>query len=350
MKVGIVTLLGDNYGGALQAYALKKILEKKGQDVQIINYTQENTNKSIKDLIKKIVYRNRIKKFKKFRSEYFNLTKKFENISELKDGQLDFDAYIAGSDQIWNQQIPLDERKIYYLDFVKNAKKISYAASVGRDTIEEAEKEEISMLLDNMDFISIREKTGVDLYKKLTNKEIVNVLDPTLLLNQSEWKKITKEYNSKEKYICVYLLGPNKSTIQNINKMTEDFCLPIREISYKKNFKSSTKNENDLGPREFLGIFENAEMIITNSFHGTVFSILNKKPFWVYTRGNMNSRIYDLLKILGLEDRIIKEEKFEYNTNKIDYEEVYRKLEEERKKSNAFLDRALSFEEKESEN
>ena len=274
-----------------------------------------------------------------------NLTEKIKDSSMLKEEKWKCDAYIAGSDQIWNQQIPLEERKIFFLDFVKKAKKISYAASIGRDTIEEQEKQQISQLLDRFDAISIRENTGVKLYQPLTKNKIENVLDPTLLLNCNEWDEIAKTPNIKKDYIFSYTLGADRNILDNIDSISEKLNIGITEIYYKKNFKNEITNINDAGPKEFVGLIKNAKYVVTNSFHGMVFSILYKKDFWVFTRGKMNSRIYDLLEILDLKDRIIESDtninEIDLNS-KIDYNKVYQQLEKERKKSIDFLKNALA--------
>lgn len=344
MRVGIVTLLGNNYGGILQGYALKRQLEIMGIDVIQVNYQLIDKNRDMKKIIKNFVYYGRNKKFKKFKEKYFKLTPQINNIDDLKKQNIRVNAFVAGSDQIWNQQIPMKDRKVFFLDFASKEKRIAYAASVGRETVEEEEKEQISKWLNNLDFISIREKTGVDLYSKLTNKKIENVLDPTLLLSDEEWRKITNNKRiTNEKYIFSYTLGAEQKVLDNIEEISEKLNMGIVEISYKKNFKNEIKNVNDAGPSEFVGLIKNSNYVLTNSFHGMVFSILNKKQFFVFTRGKMNSRIYDLLDILDLKSRIIDGENI--NTidlnEKINYNKVFKILEIERRKSIKFLKEAL---------
>lgn len=346
MHVGIITLLGNNYGGILQGYALKKQLEKMGIDVTQINYKLSDDNINAKELIKYFVYYRRNKRFKEFKEKYFNLTPIIRNIDDLKKYNIKCDAFIAGSDQIWNQQIPMKDRKAFFLDFVDKEKKIAYAASVGRDTIEENERKQIKKWLDNLDYISIREKTGVDLYSSLTDKKIENVLDPTLLLSTEEWDKITNNKKSiNKKYIFSYTLGAEKQVLDIIERISEKLKMGIVEISYKKNFKNEIKNVNDAGPSEFVELIKNSDFVLTNSFHGMVFSILNKKQFFVFTRGKMNSRIYDLLDILDLKNRIIDNENINNidMNEKINYNKVFKILESERNKSIKFLKEALEI-------
>jgi len=352
MKVGIVTLLGNNYGGALQAYALKRTLEKLKIDVDTINYISYSETKktSIKDFAKKFIYRNRHNKFKEFKKQYFNLTSPIKDIKEFKNKENEYDAFIAGSDQIWNQKIEMRDREVYYLSFVENAKKIAYAASIGRDTVEDNEVEKISYLLDRFNNISIREKKGVELYQPLTKNKIENVLDPTFLLTTEEWNEIAKRTPIEEDYVFSYTLGADKKVLDTIDELSQRLGLGIVEIYYKKNFKNDIININNAGPKEFVGLIKDAKYVLTNSFHGMVFSILNRKNFWVFTRGNMNSRIYSLLEILGLQDRIIDSDKIdEVNkidiSSEVDYNKVYQILEKEKEKSLNFLKQALDIKE-----
>lgn len=347
MKVGIVTLLGNNYGGALQAYALNRQLKKMGADSININYKLDS-KLNAKDLIKKMIYFERNKKFDKFRKQNLTLSLEKTNNSSIDENEFQCDAYIAGSDQIWNQQIPMEQRKIYYLDFVKKSKKIAYAASIGRDNIEENEKKQISKYLDDFDYISIRENTGVNLYQSLTKNKIENVLDPTLLINSNEWDDIAILPKINKEYAFVYTLGANNEVIKYIDEISKKLDIGIVEISYKKNFIKELKSINNAGPKEFVGLIKNSKYVITNSFHGMVFSIIYKKDFWVFTRGKMNSRIYDLLKIVKLENRIIDIDNInsinDINLNsKIDYDKVHKLLEKEKEKSTNFLKKALNI-------
>lgn len=347
MKAGIVTTLGNNYGGALQAYALKKSLEKLNLDVEILNYIPKYTKTNFKDIVKKIIYAKRNAKFEKFRKEYFNLTCKIKNLEEYIPSN---DIYIAGSDQIWNSDINFDIRKYYYLDFIKNKRKISYAASVGKNyfTETEEEKKEISRMLNSFNAISIREQEGVELYKQITDKHIENVLDPTLLLNKNEWQKIESGYNPKRDYIFVYTLGANREIKKTIDEFSKKCGSKIVDINYKREYNNILKYENGFGPTDFLAGIDNSKYVITNSFHGMVFSILFEKTFFVITRGNMNSRMESLLKKLNLTNRIIKEENIEELLNKtpkeeIDYKKVHEILEKEKEKSLNFLKEALEI-------
>ena len=171
-------------------------------------------------------------------------------------------------------------------------------------------------------------------------------------MKQEEWKKISKKYNHKEKYVCVYTLGLNRSVEGVIDSFSKEYNKKIIDIFYKKRFSNELKHENGFGPIEFISAIENSDFVITNSFHGTVFALLFHKKFITITRGDMNSRIYDLLKTLKLQDRILTEndgiEKYRLTAKKdINYEEVDRLLEVERNNSLKHLKNILNVKESE---
>lgn len=335
-SVRILTLLGNNYGGCLQAYALYQSLKQYEEDVKVIEYYPFPVNKNIKHFLKSIIYYKRNKKFDDFRNNYIDIL----HTNNILDD--DFKSiYIVGSDQVWNPGIDFEIRKNYYLKFVNDKnRKNSYAASIGVDIIDN-DKNNIKLISDMLlDFncITVREKTANTIISNIVDTKISTVLDPTLLLTSDEWKKLTTKSNQKEKYICVYTLGLDNQYCKDINYLSELCGFKIVDIYYKKRFNNELKNENDYGPVEFISSIYNSEFVITNSFHGTVFAILFHKKFITITRGNMNSRVYDLLSILGLEDRIVSEEEIKKCSKKIigkdiDYIKVDKILAEERNNS-----------------
>jgi len=335
-SVRILTLLGNNYGGCLQAYALYQSLKKYEEDVKIIEYYPFSSNKNIKYFLKSIIYYKRNKRFSDFRNSFMDI---LHTNNILKD---DFKSiYIVGSDQVWNPCIDFEIRKNYYLKFVNDkSRKNSYAASIGVDIIDN-DKDNIKLISDmllDFNFITVREKTANTIISNIVDAKISTVLDPTLLLTSYEWEKLITKNVQKEKYICVYTLGLDNQYCESINYISELCGFKIVDIYYKKRFNNELRNENNYGPVEFISSIYNSEFVITNSFHGTVFAVLFHKKFITITRGNMNSRIYDLLSILGLEDRIVSEEKIKTHSKElinkdIDYIKVDKILEIERKNS-----------------
>ncbi len=326
--IKILTLLGNNYGGCLQAIALQKVIRNLGEDVETINYREYlNTKKSIKEFFKQIVYYNRNSKFNSFRKKYLLLSKPFSKIDD--DGK---SKYLVGSDQVWNPNIIYNIRKNFFLDFVGEKKrKFSYAASIGSESLDGNNNEdEIINMLNNFSLISIREKSSKKILSRVKTP-IYEVLDPTLLLSKEEWDLYKDKRFNINNYTLVYMLGINNSIVNGINNNVDD---DIMEISYKKHFKKTRYLQNGFGPSEFISAIDNSNCIITNSFHGMVFSIIYHKDFFVVLRDSMNSRIYDFLDNLGLTDRIINAND-NYSKIKLNQHIDYRKVDQKIKKLKA---------------
>ena len=345
--IKILTILGNNYGGCLQAYALEKKIRDLGHcNVEIINYTQYlNKRLNVKKVFRSIIYYNRNKKYNLFRRKYCSFGKKVTKL--IDDGSI----YIVGSDQVWNQRIDIKYRKKFFLDFVNDKKrKNTYAASIGDIEIDKNEenRKKIKQYLQEFNFLSVREHSSIELLKTIVNVDIVNVLDPTLLLSTNEWFEIVPKLNENNN-ILVYTLGLEEDNIKIIDHLCRKENMKIRDIFYKKRFKESEKILNSLGPIEFISEIASTKFVITNSFHGTVFSILNHKEFLVITREKMNSRIYDLLNILGIKNRIfdmesLKEISSIKELEAIDYNEVDKKIDKLRKKSIDYLKNIVELE------
>lgn len=312
MKIGILTFhWASNHGAILQAYALQQYLcsINPEYDVQVIDYYPEKYDKSFKRIFKSLnpiaikknynEYRKE-KKIKDFRSK-LNRTKRFYTTYELeKDIDL-FDLVIVGSDQVWNEAFTLrGEGKIttiYYLPFVGKFRKISYAASFGYETMSTEIKEIVLPLLEKFDAISVREKSGQKLLKEVGVPSQV-VCDPTLLLHKEEYQKIC-EGKCAEKFIAKYVLRKQTSeTIQQIDKI----------IASSKDDKNVIDIEMT-SIEKWLNLIKNASLLVTNSFHGVVFSLIFHTPFVVVlensSRQGMNDRLLTLLSYVDLQDRII---------------------------------------------
>jgi len=255
-----------------------------------------------------------------------------------KNIKKDYDYFIVGSDQVWK---PTRNRlsDIDLLTFANNSQKISYAASFGISNIDEIYQEKLKRELPNFKAISVRENEGKTIIEKSAGiKNIEVLLDPTMLLDKSEWRKVsTNTKINHKKYAVCYFLGD-----VNISDITE-FC-----EQNKLGVMFFNKKNEDFGPSEFLSSIDNAEIVFTDSFHGSVFSILFEKEFYVLERkekdlrNDMISRINTLLNTFNLENRkinkIINLKRF-----KCDYASVNYILENERKKSKEFLEKALDL-------
>lgn len=343
--IKILTLLGNNYGGCLQAVALQKIM-KQYDEVETINYDEYlNSNKSIKEIIKDIVYYKRNKKFSKFKQQNLKLTKEKNHlVDDLKS------KYIVGSDQVWNPTtLSYEIRKKFFLSFVKDKKrKFSYAASIGEENIDTDGKEkEIVKFLESFNKISVRESSSAKILNSKYNLNAISVLDPTMVVEKKIWDSFIEKKYKEKNYILVYTLGMNKKCIKTIDIFSKKNSKKIIEIFYRKRFKNTKRVENNFGPQDFINAIANSDIIITNSFHGMVFSIIYHKEFYVITRDKMNSRIYDLLKTINLTDRIIKEEEIDKllskNYNKINYIDVDKILNKEKEKSLKYIQEIINI-------
>ena len=359
MKAGIVTIKDDtNYGNKLQNYAVQVFLQKNNIKSKTIKNVPNTNNKESNKInynrkrLKNFIYSIRVniklklkrnirwKKFKKF-SKNINFSKRVFNINN-KSIINKYDYFIAGSDQIWNPNFGrLSDFDL--LSFAKPQQRIAFSASFGISELPENCKEKAKNELQKFKAISVREEAGKKIVEELTGREDVQVLiDPTMLLTQEEWDKVSKkpeQLEGNKKYILNYFLGKlsdkRKKEIEKIAK--ENDCEIINILDKNSPFYQT-------GPSEFLYLEKNAFLICTDSFHSAVFAILYKKPFIVFDREDtnvkMNSRLDTLLKKFKLEDRWFKNEIKEEQL-KIDYEEAYRILEEGRNKVGIFFKNAI---------
>jgi len=365
MKIALITVHNiDNYGSALQTFATKKILSQYGE-VETINYFNPNLFPNHLELIRFglsirgirlamrdiLLFKDRnqiVRKFKKFLKSNMNLSKLVTQ-HDIQNGVINnFDVYVCGSDQIWNSCIVSKCGKldpIYFLSFAnKKAKKISYASSMGGYRFTDSENAKVKDLLKDFKAISVRESDTQQLLSQLLKREVFHVLDPVLLLSDEEWLNslsIDKSCRSiKEDYILVY--GVIREPLQQ--KVVDFFAkkLGIKVVTIDQAFNPLINADvqiKDAGPLDFIELFANAQFVVSQSFHGTCFSVIFKKPFVsVCSKGRKVNRIESLLNLLGLENRFVDDEK---NLHKLStdfsYELAEKKLEEERAKSIIFL-------------
>ncbi|RKE04600.1 polysaccharide pyruvyl transferase family protein [Marinifilum flexuosum] len=357
MKIGILTHpLGHNYGGILQNYALQVVLKKMGHDpttIRIGKYTILNWLVSmIKIFILKLIGRElqyplapwvKLKKEKPL-TDFVDRnvkcsTKKlwFEEKEVLK---YNFDALLVGSDQVWRPCYNLHIEDLF-LNFARNIeiRKIAYAASFGTDEWEFSvdQTKLCKDLIKQFDAVSVREDSGVKLCNSFLNQKAEVVLDPTLLLSKSEYEKICKNV---EKYssptLAVYILD-----------MTNEKMNFVESFAKKKNLRVKLMNVVEITHKydtieTWLSTFRDAEFVITDSFHGTIFSIIFNKDF--YSICNLErgaSRFESLLSLFGLKSRLLYGLDLN-NDCSINWIEINEKLEELRDQSNLFLKNSLS--------
>lgn len=311
MKIGIINFhAAHNYGAMLQAYALQRTLEKENNEVEIIDLQPDSIMdgyklwslyklKHPKLLIKQILKYPKIKikydLFESFKRDYMHLTR--ETYKEIKENEIDFlnfEAVICGSDQVWNMDLN-GQKTEYLLSFIQNnnTKKISYAASIGTKKINEKYLDVMKKYLVQFNNISVREKDAVELLKYNFNLDAIHVLDPVFLLSREEWKSVSNNpFNIKEKYILLYGLEENdlfEKTFKFIKEQTDYKIINVSPMKKTSIYIDATLH--NVGPREFLGLLINSEIVFTNSFHGTCFSIIFGKKFLSIGHSELNSRL-----------------------------------------------------------
>jgi len=346
-----------SFGAVLQAYALKNVLKSLYENVEIIDYENVCINRenykiipciSIKSIIKfyiigffSVMRKNKFDKFiSKFLIKSDQRKYNSKNIKEIGNGGL----FIVGSDQVWNHELT-DGDRTYLLDFVTDeSRKFSYAASFGYEEMFQKYKNKYLEFLDKFNEISLRESIGFDEISKY--KKTYLHIDPTLLLETSEWLKLTTQINKR--YILVYnVLKPNR--IYDLAKtISEKTGLKIIDLTFY-GLKHIVKNPKLLkyfavSPNEFLSFIANAEYVFTTSFHGVVFSIIFKRNFYteLNCKDKYNYRINNLLNMLNLQNRAVDNSADDFSAN-INWDEVYEKLKIERNNSFDYLNMIIDI-------
>lgn len=364
-KIGIITFQSaHNYGAMLQVYALQCKIEMKNE-VKVINYRNsridnnykvfkpikgvglESLKRIAKDVCMFVKNKKRFNVFDTFMKEKLKLTEKtYYTIEELKNVPPQMDIYITGSDQVWNPDIVGEVSDIYTLNFGGDKiKRISYAASIGNSKIEEKYKEEYKSKLSKLDYISVREEDGKKALEEIIDKPIEVVLDPTLLLTKKEWNKEIKDCKKEnEKYILAYVVEDNAEYRKIVNYLSEKTGLKVIHFEKRNRYKKILRSAYTDGPLEFVNLIKNAEYVIATSFHATVFSIIFHKKFFIVPHKKTGSRVTNLLKKLGINNRVVHAlndfEKIDYNFE-TDWNLVEEKLEQERRKSIDWLNKAI---------
>ncbi len=365
MKIGILTQpLANNYGGILQNFALQLVLKRMGHTPVTINIPyrklEEKTNwpsffwrffKRIKG-DKRILFINANKQMNFFNTPGQNqmiFIRKNLLVENAIDGspvffqtERDFDAIIVGSDQVWRKAFSPDLPAFFFRDVPNSTKKITYGVSFGTSK-SDIPQEEISYyksLVQNIHSISVREKSGIDICKKLFDVDAELVLDPTLLLNPDDYIKLLNiKGNSYTNTLAIYLLDRNKDKDNLIRTICKELglCPTYIGTPSKKGFPSI---------ESWMTEIKNSRFMITDSFHGTVFSIIfNKQFITLSNKGRGNSRMETLLEIVNLQDRMICAESPILPAtwlSKIDYTDVNRRLSLLKIESINFLQKALS--------
>ena len=362
-KAGIITIVDlTNYGNRLQNYAVSEVLKKRGIVAETLNFVECSSSKKVMcevkqafravpfiyDVVlyvmgKKSLKKKRIYSFNKFSRKY--LPVKAICVGEkddLKQLQNKYDYFVIGSDQIWNPEYG-HAKKHDFAFFAKKEQKICFSPSFGVSTIKEQYCEQIGKCLSEIPNISVRERAGIDIVKELSGNNAEVLIDPTMMLDAEEWRCIKEkpEVDIQKKYILSYFIGKRtKEHDTKIKEWKEKYELEEYKLLDVQDTKLYCAN-----PGEFVSLIEHATVVCTDSFHGSVFSILFGKPFVVFQRngngGGTASRLDTLLGTFKLMNRYVHnlEEK---DLFVCDYEESYGILEKERKKVDEFLNNSFS--------
>ncbi len=388
--VGIITLYygNNNYGGLAQSYALYKVVTMLGYDAELISYkrTMQAAAPVRASLLEKIrrnsvsglcdrYYRKGKEKIErkleqdcadqlKKRGEMLEIFREWiphspvytkETIGQCRDR---YETFISGSDQIWKPGVADEAFLFSFLDDQPDKHIISYASSVAVQEFPDGYLDFMEKELKKYSCISVRESVTAEAFSKALNREVVRVTDPTLLLSREEWEKVTAERQIKESYIFCYLLGNDKKQRKKAEQIAREQKKLLVTIPHIKNgnsfhFRLEDKDFGDcqlfaVGMEEFFSLIKYADMVITDSFHATVFSTVFERPFWVFERTaktkktEMNSRIHELTQMLGLERRILKSELPEQIEEPVDFVMARKKIQPEIERSRQFLENALS--------
>lgn len=333
-KVLLTTVFsGFNYGSSLQALATKTILKDLGCDCELVamrslvkgrdirikklmtilirsllvrDKNRTNALSTYKGSYNKVMIGDSVTRFASFTNEY--LEPHYMNWNSLKRLAKECVSCFAGSDQIWNSSTMYVD-PLYYLRFAPAEKRVAFAPSLGRNFIAAYNRKKMSKWISEFAYLSVREDSGVKLIKELTGREAIHLVDPTLMVSGDTWKKILNIDDRQENYILTYFLDkPSLSARKVIAELKETLKCEVIAIPYQFDDMSFCDKVVPTGPIEFIDLINNAKCVLTDSFHGTVFSINLHIPFYVFGRNygtahSQNSRIESILKMMNMQDR-----------------------------------------------
>ncbi len=367
MKVSLVTVHGyRNYGSILQTYATQEKMKEFGGEVEVLNYIREDSNDEnfgtwliektigsnanpIKKLAYRMIIRASICRFAKICDSFLEKNVKlsgpkfydFESAKKYIDG---VDIFCTGSDQVWNVNANNGILPPYYLTHApEGAKCISYASSFGTTGFTPEQIEEMKPLFAKFDCMSLREQYGIDLLSKMGYEGAKLVVDPTLAVDKNFWSRLFDENPVKGKYVLMYQLNSNGKMDEYAEKFAAAKGLKLIRIGTRHDHL--LKNGKTLlfpTAGEWLRLFADAEYVLTDSFHGTAFSINFNKQFLCFSPKNFSDRILDILSVMEIPGRLVEDySRFDYTDTLIDYDKVNGRLAAARKRTEDYLREAL---------
>lgn len=352
MKIGLLTFHNaDNYGAVLQCYALQEALKTIGHDVAVIDYRNPYTERiyiptPLSHFIRcylhtfrieswmRVQWQKRMKRilFRNFRRKYLNITVKQYNRSNIP---CNFDAYVIGSDQLWNKNCTIDFEPVYFGDFVRNgdSRLYGYAISANVETFKQLTVDELKNISARFDQLSFREQNSSDLLLQKANLTSRVDIDPTLLHTKKKWDKLVNHKYSSRRYVLVYELIKKHDDlcliVNKANKFAEIHGLEVINIS-----------DNVYSIEDFVSLFKYASCVFTTSFHGTVFSLIFNTPLYAFRTGSVRDERYvNLLVMVGAESvvKVPTENPLDYPI--MDFHNIDRKLDIMRRDSMSYLER-----------
>lgn len=356
-KATIITFHAvQNYGAIMQAYGLQEVLKLFFKEIEFLDYRPKYVYDSYKlfqtftvpSLVRSILsFNSRFKKKNRF-SRFLKANLKFSEVTgESYDAFSNYhtDYLFLGSDQIWNPEITKGFDPVYFGSFLdtKNIKIVSYAASFGSSTFSDEEKTCIKEYVDKIDMLSVREDAASDLLKSMGYAVDV-VVDPTILAGAECYKKHIVPIN-EPKYVLLFSLSQNEESVKHAMKIAKYLGVELIEVTNgrKPLFKKNRKIIYDAGPEEFLSYIYNAEYVVTDSFHGTVFSILFHRPFSTIIHKTRGERMRTLLKNVGLTNRLSCDFDKQLLHDSIDWAKVESKIFDLREESLRFIERLIKY-------
>ena len=331
MKTGLLTFhAAHHYGAQLQAYALMKAVEACGSACEIIDYVRPDTTEAKRlfrpgltphsllanahTLLHHGALRRRSERFEHFvRDDMARSPKSYDAYAALAADAPAYDAYVCGSDQIWNPLIYKEKAfdPAFFAGFAKTGRKIAYAPSFGIAEMPEAYHAELKSWLDGFSALSVRERNGEAIIKEVCGRDALTVLDPTLLLGPDQWMRIAEPPQDAAPYLLCYFISDPAPYAPYVEALSRRLGLPVVSLcGARRTVRGTARTVLDAGPREFLGLFARAAHVMTDSFHGTVFSINFSRPFASFSlaeggKKKVSSRLDSILGILGLRRRLV---------------------------------------------
>jgi hypothetical protein len=354
----------NNYGSILQALATQDLLKETGADVEIVDYTRKdaraimsifeymaNDNLVIKIVKFMVLVPTKVRFFyvwKKFSKSYFKLTKnKYYGINDFNNFPIEADIYCTGSDQVWNSKWNKGILPEMFLGYAQQGKKrISFSASFGKEELNGDEYIATKDYISKYSNISVREMSAVNICKTLGRNDAILLLDPTLLQPADYWKALIRRRVEKSKYVLVYQLNNNKEFDLYAEKFARNKNLKLVRIGIR--FDQLTKN-GKVYPipniQDFLSLFYYANYIITDSFHGTAFSLNFNKKFVVIYPKEFSTRLSSVLELTKTNSHLVTDfENFNYGDLPIDYSTINKYLVKEREKAKRYLKEVVNIE------